>query len=61
MAINVFIACLEELHEHCEQRDGKCLGCIFASDRDNDYECYVKLITGTYPDSWRKLKDEETS
>lgn len=57
MAINTY---LEDLRDYCKERDGKCPGCIFASNRDNDYECYVKLITGTYPDSWKELKDEET-
>lgn len=55
MAINVFITCLEEIREHCNERDSKCFGCIFASDRDNDYECRIKAITGTYPDSWKEM------
>ena len=56
MGINVYIADLEELHEHCQERDGICYGCIFASDRDNDFECRIKAITGTYPDTWKPME-----
>ena len=56
MAIELYLDALEELRDHCNVRDGKCYGCIFASDRDNDYECRIKAITGTYPDTWKGMK-----
>lgn len=43
--------------DDCKERDGNCYGCLFASYKNNDYDCLVKRITGTYPDSWKELKE----
>lgn len=45
---------LQNLKAYCEEQDGSCYGCQYASDKDNDFECIIQHITGTYPDTWKE-------
>lgn len=45
---------LINLKAYCEEQDGSCYGCQYASDKDNDFECMIQHITGTYPDTWKE-------
>lgn len=40
---------LMNLKAYCEERDGNCYGCQYASDKDNNFECIIQHITGNYP------------
>lgn len=49
---------LIDLKNFCESRDGSCVGCLYATDRTDGYECRIQHITGTYPDTWKGEKDD---
>ena len=45
---------LHNLKAYCEEQHGSCVGCQYVTDRDeDDCECRIQQITGTYPDTWR--------
>ena len=45
---------LINLKAYCEEQDGSCYGCQYASDKDDDFACKIQQITGTYPDTWKE-------
>ena len=38
---------------------GTCKGCPYSGkDEYGDFYCRIQAITGTYPDSWKEVKQE---
>lgn len=46
---------LQNLKAYCEEMHGSCVGCQYATDRDDNFRCKIQQITGTYPDTWKEV------
>lgn len=47
---------LINLKHYCQEQNGSCVGCQYATNRDDDYRCKIQSITGTYPDTWKEMR-----